>query len=47
MEELIYCIEYHDAGKVIPISKKNNKNDSYQPFDVTVIIPHSLFSLYW
>lgn len=50
--ELIKCIEYaiyfHDMGKVLPYFQiKQLNNINYDPFEVTVDIPHSLFSVLW
>ncbi len=43
-----FCIEKHDLGKVLPAFQiKQLGNRNYEPWDILLDIPHSLFSVFW
>ncbi len=45
-DEILKAIEYHDLGKVLPYFQiKILKNTGYEPFDLTLNVPHSFVSL--
>jgi len=44
--EILKAVEYHDIGKVLPYFQiKILKNTGYEPFDLTLNVPHSFVSL--
>ncbi len=45
-DEILKAVEYHDLGKVLPYFQiKILKNTDYEPFDLTLNVPHSFVSL--
>lgn len=43
-----FCIDKHDLGKVLPAFQiKHLGNKTYEPWDILLDIPHSLFSIFW
>ncbi len=49
VKELVsFCIEKHDLGKVLPAFQiLVLKNSDYDPFDIFLNIPHSIFSIFF
>jgi CRISPR-associated endonuclease/helicase Cas3 len=43
-----FCIEKHDLGKVLPAFQiKTLGNFNYEPFDISLDVPHSIFSTFF
>jgi len=43
-----FCIEKHDLGKVLPAFQiKTLGNSNYEPFDISLDVPHSIFSTFF
>jgi CRISPR-associated endonuclease/helicase Cas3 len=43
-----FCIEKHDLGKVLPAFQiKTLGNPNYEPFDISLDVPHSIFSTFF
>jgi len=43
-----FCIEKHDLGKVLPAFQiKTLGNSNYEPFEISLDVPHSIFSTFF
>jgi len=43
-----FCIEKHDLGKVLPAFQiKTLENFNYEPFEISLDVPHSIFSTFF